>query len=80
MADYITDTNTGITYYLFKNCIPISIILNLKEDYDDIVYTILRTDEIDSKFETIKFICYRYNNHDYHNVRCGFHLFYINQY
>ncbi len=80
MTDYITDTDTGISYYLFKNCIPISIILNLKENYDDIAYTILRTDIIDNRFETIKLICYRYNNYDHYNVKCGFHLFYINWY
>lgn len=84
MSYYTEDTDLGVYYYQFKNRIPIQIILNLKEDYTDKVFFILRTDAFtDENLHSIRLFCYRINsgatniNNIFNNVRCGFNAFYI---
>lgn len=81
MSNYTKDESLGIYYCMISsNTIPIQIIVNLKEGYDDIVLTILRTNAfVDNELQTIKLFCYRLDKSTniFNNVRLGFHCFYI---
>ena len=81
MNNYTKDESLGIHYCdILSNSIPIQIIVNLKEGYDDIVLTILRTNAFaDVELQTIKLFCYRLDKSTniFNNVRLGFYCFYI---
>lgn len=85
MVEYTYDNDHDVYYYLFKDCIPISIILNKREVYgSDIVFTELRTDYIsddkkDEELKTIKLFCTTYNisSNKIYNRQVGFHCIYV---
>ncbi len=81
MANYTKDESLNIYYCIISSSIiPIQIIANLKEGYDDIVLTILRTDAfVAVDLQTIKLFCYRLDKSTniFNNVKLGFYCFYI---
>ena len=80
--NYTKDESLNIYYCaISSDTIPIQIIVNLKEGYDDIVLTILRTNAfVDVELQTIKLFCYRLDKSTniFNNVRLGFYCCYIN--